>query len=114
MHQYGGRERRRTDLYGRARRALYGALLFFAAPGCMAADEFAQLGRFAAQVREGVQLNLEIQDVGPVKVKLNHSPEVRVSFNNGGGAMPVEAAVKYARTEGADDKVPQIVVKWRL
>ena len=44
-----GRERRRTDLYGRVRRFLYGLLLLAAAPGAMAADEMASLGRYRAQ-----------------------------------------------------------------
>lgn len=44
----GGRERRRTDLYGRTRRFLYGLLLLAAAPGAMAADEMASIGRYKA------------------------------------------------------------------
>lgn len=43
-----GRERRRTDLYGRVRRFLYGLLLLAAAPGAMAADEMASIGRYKA------------------------------------------------------------------
>ena len=43
-----GRERRRTDLYGRARRLLYGLLLLAASPGALAADELASVGRFKA------------------------------------------------------------------
>lgn len=44
----GGRERRRTDLYGRVRRFLYGLLLLAASRGAMAADEFAALGKYRA------------------------------------------------------------------
>lgn len=43
-----GRERRRTDLYGRARRFVYGLLLLAASPGAMAADELAALGQHRA------------------------------------------------------------------
>ena len=44
-----GIERRRTDLYGRARRFAYGILLLAAAPGALAADELAYLGKYRAQ-----------------------------------------------------------------
>jgi hypothetical protein len=43
-----GRERRRTDLYGRARRFAYGLLLLASAPGANAADELASLGQYRA------------------------------------------------------------------
>lgn len=46
-----GRERRRTDLYGRVRRFLYGLLLLAAAPGAMAADELAAYGQYRAAAR---------------------------------------------------------------
>lgn len=36
---YGGRERRRTDLYGRLRRLMYGVMLWTAVPAAHAADE---------------------------------------------------------------------------
>jgi len=49
-----GRERRRTDLYGRVRRFLYGVLLLAAAPGAVAADELASLGKFRAQAHATV------------------------------------------------------------
>jgi len=41
-----GRERRRKDLYGRVRRFLYGLLLLAAAPGAVAADELAYIGKY--------------------------------------------------------------------
>jgi len=41
-----GRERRRTDLYGRVRRFLYGLLLLAAAPGAVATDELAYVGKY--------------------------------------------------------------------
>jgi len=44
-----GCERRRKDLYGRVRRFVYGLLLLAAAPGAMAADEMASLGKYRAQ-----------------------------------------------------------------
>lgn len=47
-NQLSGRERRRTDLYGRLRRATYGLLLLAAAPGAMAGDELASVGRYRA------------------------------------------------------------------
>lgn len=46
-----GRERRRRDLYGRVRRFLYGLLLLAAAPGAVAADELAALGKFRAHAK---------------------------------------------------------------
>jgi hypothetical protein len=49
--QQAGRERRRTDLYGRARRFAYGLLLLAAAPGAMAADELAAFGQHRAAAR---------------------------------------------------------------
>lgn len=49
-----GRERRRTDLYGRIRRFLYGLLLLAASPGAVAADEFASLGKFRAPTQATV------------------------------------------------------------
>lgn len=49
-----GRERRRRDLYGRVRRFLYGLLLLAAAPGAVAADELASLGKFKAHTRAAV------------------------------------------------------------
>ena len=51
MNMPTGRERRRRDLYGRVRRFLYGLLLLAAAPGAVAADEMASLGKFKAQSR---------------------------------------------------------------
>lgn len=41
-----GRERRRTDLYGRTRRFLYGLLLLAAAPGAVAVEELAYVGKY--------------------------------------------------------------------
>ena len=41
-----GRDRRRTDLYGRVRRFLYGLLLLAAAPGAVAVEELAHFGRY--------------------------------------------------------------------
>jgi len=41
-----GRERRRKDLIGRTRRFLYGLLLLAAAPGAVAADELAYIGKY--------------------------------------------------------------------
>lgn len=41
-----GRERRRTDLYGRARRYLYGVMLLATAPAAIAADQLALVGRY--------------------------------------------------------------------
>lgn len=41
-----GRERRRTDAYGRARRFLYGVLLLAAAPGAIAADGSSDPGKY--------------------------------------------------------------------
>ncbi len=41
-----GRERRRKDLIGRTRRLLYGLLLLAAAPGALAADELASVGKY--------------------------------------------------------------------
>lgn len=43
-----GRERRRTDAYGRARRFVYGILLLAAAPGAIAADGLSDLGKYRA------------------------------------------------------------------
>lgn len=43
-----GRERRRTDLYGRVRRFLYGILLLAASPGAYPTDEIAHVGRVRA------------------------------------------------------------------
>ena len=43
-----GRERRRKDLVGRTRRFLYGLLLLAAAPGALAADELASIGKYRA------------------------------------------------------------------
>jgi hypothetical protein len=43
-----GRERRRTDPIGRIRRFLYGLLLLAAAPGALAADELASIGKYRA------------------------------------------------------------------
>jgi hypothetical protein len=44
-----GRERRRKDLVGRTRRFLYGLLLLAAAPGAIAADELASVGKYRTQ-----------------------------------------------------------------
>lgn len=52
-----GRERRRRDLYGRVRRFLYGVLLLAAAPGAVAADEMASLGKFRAQAAAAASLS---------------------------------------------------------
>ncbi len=41
-----GRERRRKDLYGRVRRFLYGLLLLAAAPGAVAVEELAYIGKY--------------------------------------------------------------------
>lgn len=44
-----GRERRRRDPINRIRRFLYGLLLLAAAPGALAADELAAVGKYRAQ-----------------------------------------------------------------
>jgi hypothetical protein len=109
-----GRERRRTDLYGRTRRVMYGILLAFAAPGAMAADGLGEIGKYAASMRDGLRVDMNTS-AGAMHVKLNHSPEVRLDIDGGGGAMPVEAALKFNDAGGfSDDKVPQLTAKWRF
>ena len=109
-----GRERRRTDLYGRARRFLYGALLAVATPGAMAADELGALGKYAAAVREGVRVDLQT-GAGALHVKLNRSPEVRMEFSDSGGLKPAEAALKFNDDGGfTDEKIAQATVKWKF
>src|SRR5690348_8479567 len=45
-----GRDRRRTDLYGRARRYLYGVMLLATAPAALAANEITSVGRYREPV----------------------------------------------------------------
>ena len=116
MQDLGGRDRRRTDLYGRARRFLYGILLLFAAPGVMAADEMAAIGKYGASLREGLKVNLAIADVGVMHVKVSSSPQVRMEFaDTKNGFKPVEASLKYDNAGGfSEEKVAQVTMKWRL
>lgn len=51
-----GRERRRTDLYGRTRRFLYGVLLLAASPGAYPTDEIAQVGHLRIQSVDASQI----------------------------------------------------------
>lgn len=115
MLQPSGRERRRTDIYGRARRLMYGLLLLAASPGAMASDPMAELGRYTAAVRDGLRMNMAVTDVGQVHVKLNRSPEVRLEFLQSANRFkPMEVGLKYDRGAGLDGKVPQLSMKWRL
>ena len=111
-----GRERRRTDFYGRVRRIMYGVLLAAASPGAMAADELGAIGQYAASLRDGLRVNLSVPDVGQLHMKVSRSPEARMEFQEStNGLMPAEASVKYDHGGGGDaGKLPQFSLKWRF
>lgn len=73
-----GRERRRKDLVGRTRRFLYGLLLLAAAPGAIAADELAYVGKYRTQaVTQAVQQDIAtLQGLLVLRAGTGDAPEV--------------------------------------
>jgi hypothetical protein len=104
-----GRERRRKDLIGRTRRFLYGLLLLAAAPGAIAADELAYVGKYRTQaVAQAAQHDIAtLQGLLVLRAGTGHAPEVSLDTataqvpQQGSGEVP-QFRISAARTVGPD------------
>jgi len=109
-----GRERRRKDLIGRTRRFLYGLLLLAAAPGAIAADELAYVGKYRTQsVAQAAQQDIAtLQGLLVLRAGSGDAPEV--SLDTATAQVPQQGAgqqddghipqfrISAARTVGPD------------
>lgn len=87
-----GRERRRKDLVGRTRRFLYGLLLLAAAPGAIAADELAYVGKYRTQsVAQAAQQDIAtLQGLLVLRAGAGDAPEV--SLDTATAQVPQQGA----------------------
>ncbi len=87
-----GRERRRKDLVGRTRRFLYGLLLLAAAPGAIAADELASVGKYRTQavVQAAQQDIATLQGLLVLRIGTGDAPEV--SLDTATAQVPQQGA----------------------
>ena len=101
-----GRERRRTDAYGRARRLLYGILLLAASPGAIAADGTADLGKYrsastATAVTAGQALVATLQGLVMISTEEIVSPATPLFGHTGYPRMALDTVTARVY-EGAE------------
>jgi hypothetical protein len=104
-----GRERRRKDPISRIRRFLYGLLLLAAAPGALASDELAAIGKYREQpVTQTVRADLAtLQGLLVLRAGSGDAPDVSLDsitaqVPQNGSAQTPQFRITAARSAGPD------------